>query len=461
MSIQPEARIHYIPASESKKTYKNSRTVPAYVLYWMQTSIRASNNHALEYAIETANQKKLPLAVIYVSPDFIAGAQEISRQDIFLQQGLRQTAEILRNRNISLFSLVSNNPAQTIMLLAQQAAAVIGDFGYLDYHRRQRNMFAQDCFCPSFWVESNVCVPITQAYHKEAFSARILRPAIHSKLEHFLTLPQEKTLHCTSRPELPDIANIEYLSQEQAEQSTPPNASNDMYFFGGEIEAQKSWQFFLEHTLDRFHLDRNDPALEGSSKLSPYLRFGMISPIQMALDAREYGKSEGVDTLWEELIIRRELSFNFTHYNPNYRKFSCLPAWAQNSLLEHSNDPREFIYSQEQLENAQTHDAYWNAAQNQLSRSGWMHGYMRMYWGKKVIEWTTSPQEAWNILIKLNDRWELDGNSSNGYAGIAWCFGKHDRAWKERSIFGKIRYMNEAGLRRKFDINTYAARWTN
>jgi deoxyribodipyrimidine photo-lyase len=165
--------------------------------------------------------------------------------------------------------------------------------------------------------------------------------------------------------------------------------------------------------------------------------------------------SPGMDTYLEELIVRRELAFNFVYYNKNYDSFDCLPKWTQKTLNEHKNDPREYLYSLDEFENAKTHDHYWNAAQNQMRATGKMHGYMRMYWGKKIIEWTQTPQEAYRYALYLNNKYELDGRDPNSFAGVAWCFGKHDRPWKERPVFGKIRYMNAKGLKRKFDADKY------
>lgn len=191
--------------------------------------------------------------------------------------------------------------------------------------------------------------------------------------------------------------------------------------------------------------------------MSPYLHFGMISPLHIAIEI-SHTDSPGRDAYLEELIIRRELSMNFTYYNPNYQIIECLPDWAVKTLQEHENDPRPYQYTLEELENADTHDPYWNTAQKQMVYTGKMHGYMRMYWGKKILQWVQDPGEAYQITLHLNDKYELDGRDPNGYAGVAWCYGKHDRPWKEREIFGKIRYMNSKGLERKFNMDKYIDR---
>jgi deoxyribodipyrimidine photo-lyase len=200
---------------------------------------------------------------------------------------------------------------------------------------------------------------------------------------------------------------------------------------------------------------RNDPNENYVSNLSPYLHFGQISPLYIALQiSRSSGKA--VDAFLEELIIRRELSMNFIHFNPKYDSFSGLPAWAKMTLLEHQEDPRKYLYTREELEKALTHDPYWNAAQKEMVITGKMHGYMRMYWGKKILEWTATPQQAFDTALYLNNKYELDGRDPNGFTGVAWCFGKHDRPWARRPIFGNIRYMSEDGLKRKFDADKYS-----
>jgi deoxyribodipyrimidine photo-lyase len=199
---------------------------------------------------------------------------------------------------------------------------------------------------------------------------------------------------------------------------------------------------------------RNDPNKEYCSNLSPYLHFGQISPLTIALKIQAT-KDSNTGAFLEELIVRRELSMNYVYFNITYDSFDSLPSWAKTTLLKHAKDPRPYLYTEEELETAHTHDSFWNAAQREMTQTGKMHGYMRMYWGKKIIEWTSSPKEAFQLALRLNNKYELDGRDPNGFTGVAWCFGKHDRAWKERPIFGKVRYMNDAGLTRKFDMSTY------
>lgn len=225
-------------------------------------------------------------------------------------------------------------------------------------------------------------------------------------------------------------------------------------FHGGTKHAAKRLRHFIAHKLDGFADLRNDPGRDFLSNMSPYLHFGQISPLYIALQVQKTD-SPGKDAYLEELIVRRELSHNFVYYNPRYDRYSALPEWATNTLRAHRRDTRQPVYSRRELEEGRTYDAYWNAAQKEMVVAGKMHGYMRMYWGKKILEWSETPRKAFRIALYLNNKYELDGRDPNGFTGIAWCFGKHDRAWAERSVFGKIRYMNAAGLSRKFNPDDY------
>jgi deoxyribodipyrimidine photo-lyase len=229
---------------------------------------------------------------------------------------------------------------------------------------------------------------------------------------------------------------------------------------GGQQEARKKLSAFIQHGLPHYHTDRNDPANNLCSNMSPYLHFGHIAALDIAKMVIQVDAcKEAKDTYLEELIVRRELSMNFVYFNTGYDQFSkAVPEWAQKTLQKHARDKRTSIYSKEDLDAGDTHDPYWNAAQKEMVYTGKMHNYMRMYWGKKVIEWSKSPEEAFDILIAMNDRYELDGRDANGYTGVAWCFGKHDRPWTERDIFGTVRYMAASGLERKFNIDGYVSR---
>jgi deoxyribodipyrimidine photo-lyase len=225
----------------------------------------------------------------------------------------------------------------------------------------------------------------------------------------------------------------------------------------GEKAGRKTLKRFIQHKLVDYDAGRNDPNRDAQSNLSPYLHFGQISAQRVALDVRKAGiRNQHRDAFLEELIVRRELADNYCHYNENYDNFSGFPDWAKKSLEEHRKDKRDYIYTYEEFERGKTHDPLWNASQNQMVKTGKMHGYMRMYWAKKILEWTESPEQAQKVAIGLNDKYELDGRDPNGYTGIAWSIGGvHDRAWFNRPVFGKIRFMSASGARSKFDVKAY------
>lgn len=256
------------------------------------------------------------------------------------------------------------------------------------------------------------------------------------------------------------------IASEEAEKiagklSSGPDVS---WIKSGETAALGSLKNFLKTRLSRYGGDRNDPNKDGTSLLSPYLHFGQLSSARAALEV--YRTAEEVPGLWEsadayieELVVRRELADNFCYYNPGYSAAEGFPDWARKTLEKHHLDPRPYIYSKKELESGETHDDLWNAAQRRLVQKGTMHGFLRMYWAKKILEWTASPEEALELALEFNDSYQLDGRDPNGYTGIAWAIGGvHDRPWKEREIFGTIRYMNYNGCKRKFDVAAYVNR---
>jgi deoxyribodipyrimidine photo-lyase len=308
--------------------------------------------------------------------------------------------------------------------------------------------------CPLIQIESDVMVPVEETSSKEEYAAATLRPKINMKLNHFL-VPLKQTDPVVDSLSLEfDSFDIEDIGETISKLRIDRSVKKVSSFHGGTKEAKRHLQVFLEERLDQFPELRNNPTLDYLSHLGPYLHFGQISPLFIALKALET-KSPGTEAFLEELIVRRELSMNFVFYNEKYDSFDALPEWTKKTLRAHKKDKRQYTYTLEELESAKTHDPYWNAAQKEMVIKGKMHGYMRMYWGKKIIEWTKTPEEAYRIALYLNNKYELDGRDPNGFAGVAWCFGKHDRPWGERPIFGNVRYMNDKGLKRKFDADEY------
>ncbi len=423
----------------------------AYVLYWMQAAQRTEYNHALEYAITQANEFRRPLVVFFGITDHFPEANE--RHYFFMLQGLKEVKQDLQERNIQMV-IWHTSPELGAIKMAAKAVLLVVDRGYLRIQKEWREKVAAQINCPLIQVETEVVVPVEVASSKEEYAAATLRPKIKKNLAHFLVaLPQEKPARSSLSMEfysfdLSDIGKaISKLNIERSTKKVP-------YFIGGTREAKKKLQIFLEKKLDYFGQERNDPSLDYLSHLSPYLHFGQISPLHIALKVWETD-SPGKESFLEELIIRRELSMNFVFYNNQYDSLGGLPDWARKTLKDHQRDKRPYLYSLEELEKAQTHDDYWNAAQKEMVLTGKMHGYMRMYWGKKILEWTEKPEDALRWALYLNNKYELDGRDPNGFAGVAWCLGKHDRPWKERPILGKVRYMNAKGLERKFAIKKY------
>lgn len=433
---------------------RRDRQPGRYVLYWMQASQRVAYNHALAYAIEQANALRLPLVVFFGLTPHFPGAN--LRHYVFMLEGLRQVQAELVAQGIHMVVRVVS-PEVGAAELAREAALAVVDRGYLRLQKQWYAHVAERAPCPLIQVESNVVVPVELASPKEEYAAATLRPKIERLLDAYLLplRPREPAVSSLGIDlqtlSLEDPARV--LAELDLERSVPPVRG----LHGGAAEARRLLEDFIAHKLDRYPELRNDPTQDGLSQMSPYLHFGQISPLEIALEVRRAG-GPGAAAYLEELIVRRELSMNYVHYNPFYDTFAGLPAWAQSTLLRHANDPREYLYSLDQLEWGETHDPYWNAAQQEMVRTGKMHGYMRMYWGKKILEWTRSPQEALQVALYLNDKYELDGRDPNGFTGVAWCLGKHDRPWGERPIFGQVRYMNANGLRRKFDAEGYVRR---
>ena len=440
-----------IQAERIKHLNQKSVRDGKFVLYWMQASQRAEYNHALEFAIQKANDARKPLVVFFgITPTF---PEANERHYYFMLEGLKEVQNTLEKRGIQMV-ILQTSPEKGAVEIAKEASLVVVDRGYLRIQRQWRRYTAEHMHCPLIQVESDVIVPVERASPKEEYAAATIRPKIKRLWADYL-VPLKENRPKKDSLALPfDSFELQDIEKAIARLDIDRSVGKVKTFQGGTSEAKRRLQEFLNFKLDHFQDLRNDPTEDYLSHMSPYLHFGQISPLYIALTVL-HAISPGKDAYLEELIIRRELSMNFVFYNPNYSSFEGLPDWAKKTLLEHQHDDREYMYTREELENAQTHDPYWNTAQREMTVTGKMHGYMRMYWGKKILEWCRRPEEAFHIALYLNNKYELDGRDPNGYTGVAWCFGKHDRAWGERKIFGKIRYMNDKGLKRKFDADRY------
>lgn len=435
---------------------RNAETTPGPVLYWMHRDFRARDNWGLTHARLQALSSGQPLAVVSCLAPAFAEATSVHFE--FLIQGLKETARALKRENIPLFVL-HGEPGTRVARFARdhKAALVVTDFDPLRIKIRWIHDLLQSCDQPVHEVDSRNIAPARIVSSKREFMARTIRPKIKQLLPEFLDEFPVFPPHPHPWPTVCPPPDFSVPKASLADDARP----QALIVEPGEQAARAVLEKFLRDKLPRY-MDRNDPNEDVCSNLSAHLHFGMISAQRVALEIMAHGHSgEQADSFLEELIIRRELADNFCLHTPDYDSVAGFPAWAEESLHKHLSDPRPAIYSPEEFENSQTHDPLWNAAQMQMLRTGRMHGYLRMYWAKKILEWSPSAADALRTAIRLNDRYSLDGRDSNGYAGIAWSIGGvHDRGWTERPIFGKIRYMNLAGARRKFDVDRYVRRWT-
>jgi len=418
----------------------------------MQRSQRALDNPALDVAVQAGNLLSKP-GVVFFAPRPFEPAN--SRHYTFLAQGIPDIADRLEKRGVGF--VLRRFPDHSLLRFCDEVkpALVIGDENPIRQAEGWRKTAARKLKVPLWTVDADVIVP-TRLLEKAQYAAHIIRPRLFARLDEFLVAPKNPKANFTwkaprSLQSLPiDVNLIEGWNIDRSVESVST-------FRGGTQHALKRLKSFTERRLAHYSKDRNHPEKDGTSRLSPYLHFGHIGPLTVALAVQrcEAPKVEK-DAFLNQLLVWRELSINLVHFNPDYDNFECGEAWAHKTLAEHARDERPVTYTEKQFENAETHDPLWNAAQMQMVRDGWMHNYVRMYWAKKILEWTPSPSVAYQTAVRLNDKYELDGRDSNGYAGIAWSIvGKFDRPWFERPIFGQIRFMSGASTGKKFDSETY------
>jgi len=426
-----------------------------YVLYWMQQSQRAACNHALEFAVQQANKLNRMLLVVFGLMDDYPEAN--LRHYTFMLEGLKETRAALASRGIKMV-LHLGHPPEVALSLGRRASMIICDRGYLRHQRAWRRQVAKQAPCPVVQVESDVVVPVEVVSEKAEYAARTIRPKIHRHLESYLVgLKQTIVKHPSLGLNVKgiDLDDIEQLVQNlNLDRSVAPVSA---LFKGGTSQALKRFDGFIRQRLKYYDQHSNQPQTSDISHMSPYLHFGQISPLYLALKlSRAPDSLKAVkDAYIEQIVVRRELAMNFAFYTSRYDGYTCIPGWARKTLADHEHDTREYLYSRRQLENAATHDPYWNASMMEMKHTGFMHNYMRMYWGKKILEWSSTPQKAFRTTLAINNKYFLDGRDPNSYTGVAWIYGVHDRAWTERPIFGKTRYMAASGLERKCDIAAY------
>ena len=424
------------------------------VVYWMSMTQRSQQNHALHYAIQHANRENLPLVVYQgLNANYPHASDRIHT---FILQGVADLQHQFEKMDISYgFYLAPLRPKPILPELIRRAAIVIADdFPSFITPALNRKMAAR-APCAYHVVDGHTTVPMNY-FQKEEWAAYTIRPKIHKVLEKALEPISYPTLENSTPHDFPS-----YILQKKFDVSAgvarcpidhtiPPTS-----FQGGERPAHQILNMFLEKKLSSYAEKRNNATVDATSDLSPYLHFGMIDPATIVRAAQKKSKLFSSEFI-EELVVRRDLAYNYAFHNPNHTTEKGLNDWAKKTLQEHEKDARPYLYTKKQLEGARTHDELWNAAQRQMVLSGKMNGYLRMYWAKKILEWTPNVARAFEIAVYLNDRYELDGRDPNGYAGIAWSLGgKHDRAWFNRPIFGKIRYLSAAGAQKKFDTQKF------
>ncbi|MGL4403670.1 MAG: deoxyribodipyrimidine photo-lyase [Fusobacteriaceae bacterium] len=431
-----------------------------YVACWIQNSPRIKYNHTLEFSKNLSERTGKPLLLFFVlNPDY-PEAKRRSYQ--FLLDGIYNFQKNLRNEKIEL-NIFLGDPAEIAGEIGKFSVALVTDKGYLNFNRDLNLKITRENSSSFYEVESNLIVPVETASDHEEYGAYTVRKKINSKVSGFIKNPRDEFLDGSKikchninygkfeslKEKLWDIENKE--NRENFLQSISDDNFYPLCIEGGETSGEKILDEFIEKKLDFYHLYSNSPFQNFHSGLSPFLHFGQISPHYIYNKVVNSGKAEeAIEGFLEELIVRRELAFNFCYFNRNYSDFNkILPSWCYETLEKHKGDNRPYLYTLKELENWKTHDEYWNEAQKSLVTLGTMDSYLRMYWAKKILEWSPDPETAFNHTLYLNNRYFLDGRDPNSFTGVAWCYGKHDRAWKERSVFGKIRYMNENGLLKK------------
>ncbi len=459
------------------RTLQTSKAQGSCIIYVMSRDQRVQDNHALLAAQHEALEQKLPLIVMFnVLPSTGFRAYE---HYIFMLNGLKHVHDDLERLQIPLL-LTYGDVVKEVTSVAKKynPLSLYFDFNPLYGVRHMQQSVARLLDCNVYVVDTHNIVPAWVVSDKREYAAHTIRRKIHTHLETYLVEPDKVQKHLYLPLETIESLTIDDIKRKI---SSLAHCGIEHGFDSGEVASGGRLSSFIEHELESYALKRNDISDDHQSQLSPYLHYGQVSSLRVALEVMytvddrpllfEYPKMaqagstpsrlDGLNALFEEMIVRKELSDNYCLHTDKPTSLTSAEHWAQQTLQLHQDDPRQNPYSREELEQAHTHDEAWNAAQRQMTRSGKMHGYMRMYWAKKILEWSQSPQKAIDTAVYLNDHYSLDGGDPNGYVGIMWSItGLHDRPWTERSIFGKVRYMNEAGLRRKFDVDTYLRTWS-
>ncbi len=430
------------------------------IVYWMQRAQRALDNPALDLAVAIGNALSLPVVAMFSAIETYPNAN--LRHYAFMGPGFADTEQDCEARNVGFVLRRPPNNRIEGFLSEVSAAVLVGDENPIRAPRAWREHLAERIRIPFFTVDADVAVPSrllgkaqymahTARPRFERLRAEWLKPCANLKADREWKKPRGLESYPTSE----DLTS----GWKKLDRSVGPVD----VFTPGTHAAQARLKHFMAHKLKGYAEQRNHPETDHTTRLSPYLHFGQISPITIALAARKAVKegragTEDLASLDNELLLWRELAVNFVTYQDEYDSWKCAEPWAMRSLTRHVEDKRPVLYSLEQLRDARTHDELWNAAQSEMVRTGFMHNRMRMYWGKKILEWSPNPAVAFERTIILNDSYELDGRDPSSYMNIAWAIvGKFDRPWFERPIFGQVRYMSRESTGKKFDSKAYIA----
>ncbi|KAK6478774.1 deoxyribodipyrimidine photo-lyase isoform X1 [Huso huso] len=430
------------------------------IVYWMSRDQRVQDNWALLYAQHLALSHELPLHVCFcLVPRFLDAT---IRHFGFMLRGLEEVAKECAELNIS-FHLLTGYAKDVLpeFVRMRGAGGVVTDFSPLrvplQWVQDVKERLPRDVLLVQ--VDAHNIVPCWVASEKQEYGARTIRKKIHDKLSEYLTEFPPVLRHPHGAG-----CEVEAVDWEQARSSLEVDRSVKEVDWArpGTEEGLVMLESFIKERLKLFGSERNNPNRPALSNLSPWFHFGQVSVQRAVLEVRKCGSKhwQSVHSFVEEAVVRRELADNFCYYNKNYDRVEGASDWARKTLQDHAQDERSHLYSRAQLEEGKTHDPLWNAAQLQMALEGKMHGFLRMYWAKKILEWTSCPEEALETALYLNDRYELDGRDPNGYVGCMWSIcGIHDQGWGERPVFGKIRFMNYAGCKRKFDVGQFERKY--
>lgn len=446
--------------------YLNHRTPikGARILYWATRDFRLQDNWAMIYSQRLALEHKVPVTVCFMTKDDYA-VHKGQRQIDFLCEGLEKLRIEMKKANIDLIAINATIPEFADIIRSNAVAAIITDFNPLRQVNDAQHQLGRilNKEISLIQVDAHNIVPAWLASDKQEYMAKTLRPKINEKLDEFLVGFPEVDVHpYYQRFKCPSdkLIKIQEYRAKHIDSLGLPKLSQ---VIGGADTAMQQLHLFLTEKLEKYGIESREPKYYYTSGLSPWLNCGFISAHRVALEVKNYNPrkfDKQIKTYLEELIIRRELADNYCFYNRNYDNFEGAPDWAKKTLLQHARDPRTIIYPMETLRTGDTADIIWNAAQRQMIEEGKMHGYLRMYWAKKILEWTETPQQALEVAIQLNDTYAIDGNDPNGYVGVMWSIcGVHDQGFKERKIYGKIRFMADYQLQKKFDMATYCGRY--